>query len=37
MFAVLYTGEFSDATEWHRIAVFRDGLRDVVLDRVKKG
>ena len=30
-------GEYNIKTEWHNIAVFREGLQNVVLDRVKKG
>ena len=31
------TGETSEAVQWHRIAVFRPGLRDAVLAIAKKG
>ena len=30
-------GEYNIRTEWHNIAVFREGLQNIVMDRVKKG
>ncbi|KAI0227384.1 Single-stranded DNA-binding protein 1-A, mitochondrial [Lamellibrachia satsuma] len=30
-------GVYSQKTEWHRISVFRPGLRDVVASQIKKG
>ncbi len=33
----LLPGNITEATDWHRVAVFREGLRQVVLERVKKG
>ena len=30
-------GEYNIKTEWHNIAVFREGLQNIVMDRVKKG
>ena len=31
------SGEITSVAEWHRVAVFRTGLRDVILERIKKG
>ncbi|WP_338929218.1 single-stranded DNA-binding protein (plasmid) [Roseomonas mucosa] len=30
-------GERQERTEWHRVSVFTDGLRDVVMDHLRKG
>ena len=32
-----FTGVYSQKTEWHRISVFRPGLRDIVISMIKKG